>query len=114
MLSKRDRAAAFDMLAAAKRALRYATEVDDDAFARDEMRRDAATNALTILGEASKRVSVPSRGAFSGLNWRELSDIRQFVVHKYFLVDPKELRKTILERIPAIIAVVEAGLEREK
>lgn len=110
MLSRRDRAAASDMLAAGRRALRYASEVDQDAFVADEMRRDASMNALAVLGEASKRISVEGRSPFGELDWRGLADIRQFVVHKYFLVDPIELRKTILDRVPEILELVERGL----
>jgi uncharacterized protein with HEPN domain len=91
MLSKRDRVAATDMLAAARRAVDLAATVNPEAFARDRMRIDAAMAAVMIVGEASKRISVEGRSEFEGISWRELSDVRQFVVHKYFLVDPGEL-----------------------
>ena len=114
MLSRRDKLSARDMLNAARRALRYAGDVDEPAFAGDEMRVDAAMNALSVVGEASKRISPDGRRAFPGLDWRRLADIRQFIVHKYFLVDPLELRETILREIPAIVAVLDAALGETK
>jgi uncharacterized protein with HEPN domain len=110
MLSRRDKLSALDMLNAARRAIRYARAVDEAEFVGDEMRVDAAMNALSVLGEASKRISPDGRRELPGLNWRQLADIRQFVVHKYFLVDPLELRETILREIPAIVGVLEAAL----
>jgi uncharacterized protein with HEPN domain len=67
MLSRRDRLAARDMLRAARRALTYAA-VEEVEFATDEMRQDAAMHALTVLGEASKRLSPEGRAAFAGLD----------------------------------------------
>lgn len=104
MLGKRDRLSIQDMLNAASRAVRYASEVSEREFEIDEMRLDAAMNALAIIGEASKRVSPDGRRQLPEIDWRRLADLRQFVVHKYFQVEPAELRRTLLEELPVLIA----------
>lgn len=111
MLARRDQLSAVDMLDAARRALRYATEVDQEQFNCDEMRVDAAMNAIAVVGEASKRISPDGRRELAGIDWRKYSDLRQFVVHKYFLVEPLELRTTILEDLPPLIEILSNALE---
>lgn len=116
MLSRRDRVAAEDMLVAARRAVQYALSVSPVEFATDRMRVDATMAALMIVGEASKRVSPDGRRDLQGVDWRELSDIRQYVVHKYFLVDPTELHRAVAESLPELVATLEpllsGGVER--
>ncbi len=113
MLNKRDSVAAKDMLGAARRAVDYATTVSIEEFARDRMRIDAAMAAVMIVGEASKRISVEGRSEFEGINWRELSDVRQYVVHKYFLVDPGELHRAKVETVTGMIPALELALAKE-
>ncbi|MCC6744204.1 MAG: DUF86 domain-containing protein [Acidobacteria bacterium] len=95
MPSRRDRVAAGDMLSAARRAIEYALGVSPAQFSSDRMRVDAKMAALTIVGEASKRVSPDGRRELPDVRRRDLSDIRQFVVHKYFLVAPAELHQAV-------------------
>lgn len=104
MLSRRDRVAAGDMLSAARRAIEYAPGVSPEQFSSDRMRADAKMAALMIVGEACKRVSPDGRRELPDVRWRDLSDIRQFVMHKYFLVDPAELHQAVSESLPDLVA----------
>jgi uncharacterized protein with HEPN domain len=40
--------------------------------------------------------------------------VRQFVVHRYFRVEPVELWNTIRQEMPGIVTRIEAGLGPEK
>jgi uncharacterized protein with HEPN domain len=76
-----------DMLSAARRAIDYALSVGPESFAGDRMRVDATVAAVMIVGEASKRISGEGRREIPGVEWRSLSDVRQYVVHKYLSVE---------------------------
>lgn len=99
------------MLAAARRAVDYALSVEVDLFTADRMRVDATMAAVMIVGEASKRISVDGRREIPDVDWRALSDVRQYVVHKYFLVDASELHRAVAETIRGLVPVLERALE---
>ena len=100
-----------DMLAAARRAVDYALSVEPDSFASDRMRVDATMAAVMIVGEASKRISVEGQREIPGVDWHALSDVRQYVVHKYFLVDASELHRAVAETIHGLVPVLEQVLD---
>lgn len=46
--------------------------------------------------------------------WRDIRDMRNFIVHEYFGVNPDVLWGTVTEDLPAIVPVLRRMLEGEQ
>lgn len=62
-----------------------------DDFARDLKTQRAVTRELEIIGEAAKRLSEEFKKARPQIPWREVTDMRNFLIHDYLAVDPQEV-----------------------
>jgi uncharacterized protein with HEPN domain len=66
---------------------KYTTSIDRDAFLKNDLVQDAVIRQLEIIGEASKRVSERSREKYPGIPWKDISGMRDKLIHHYFGVD---------------------------
>ena len=103
----RDDAWLLDMLQSARKALDYASGLSEDQFMADNLRQDAILRQLTILGEASKRISNELRAAHPEIPWRKVAGFRDVVVHDYFGVNLNEVWRIIQEDLPALANLLE-------
>ena len=60
------------------------------------------------IGEAASNVTREFRLDHPDIPWRDITDMRNFLVHVYFETDLELLWKTILEDLPPLIAQLEA------
>ncbi len=103
----RDDAWLLDMLQSARKALEYANGLSENQFMTDSLRQDAILRQLTILGEASKKISNEMRAAHPEIPWRKVAGFRDVVVHDYFGVDLKEVWRIIQGDLPALAKLLE-------
>ena len=103
----RDDAWLLDMLQAAQKASDYASGLTENQFMTDSLRQDAILRQLTILGEASKKISTELRDSHSEIPWRKVAGFRDVVVHNYFGVDLKEVWRIIQDDLPALVKLLE-------
>jgi uncharacterized protein with HEPN domain len=103
----RDDAWLLDMLQSARKALDYASGLTENQFMTDSLRQDAILRQLTILGEASKKISTELRAAHPEIPWRKVAGFRDVVVHDYFGVDLKEVWRIIQDDLPALVKLLE-------
>ena len=75
-----------DIKDAIDRALRY-TATGREAFLADPMAQDAVVRNIEIMGEATRGVSEALKKAHPEVPWRDISDMRNKVIHDYFRVD---------------------------
>jgi uncharacterized protein with HEPN domain len=64
----------------ARKALEYADGLSENQFMTDSLRQDAILRQLTILGEASKKISNELRTAHPEIPWRKVAGFRDVVV----------------------------------
>ena len=57
---------------------------------------------LQIIGEAARSMSIETREKHSEINWRDIIDFRNFLVHEYFRVDLKIVWQIIEQEIPTL------------
>ncbi len=69
---------------------------------------DACIRNFQILGDASSRIPAMVRKQIPGIPWREISAMRNILVHEYFGVSPSIIWKTITNDLP----VLELALEK--
>jgi uncharacterized protein with HEPN domain len=78
---------------------------------RDEVRLYGALHALTLVGEAAKRVPPDVRQRFPDIPWKAMAGLRDVIVHQYDEVDIEAIHRTatedarmLIDRLPAVIA----------
>jgi len=100
-----------DMLDNAERALNFVQGMEYDEFFEDEKTNYAVMRALEVIGEASAKIPEDVRKANPRIPWREISAMRNKLMHEYFGANLEVVWKTVQEDLPVIIPVLHEMLE---
>lgn len=84
---QRDDAYLLDILESAKIAVDNIAGKSWDQFYVDQRSQDAVIRRLEIIGEAARRVSEETRAKYPDIAWREMTSMRNLVIHEYDIVD---------------------------
>lgn len=103
----RDREALIDIVEAIKLILRYVEAVDFDTLATNIEKQDAILRRITIIGEATKRLSKDFREQHPTIPWKEIAGMRDVITHDYNEVDLDEVWTVINENLPQLLAYIE-------
>jgi uncharacterized protein with HEPN domain len=76
-----------DILESVKIALGYTVGKTVDDFSADMQCQDAVVRRIEIIGEAARRVSEETRARYPQIPWREMTSMRNLVIHEYDVVD---------------------------
>lgn len=68
---------------------------------KDRLLLSAILRELEIIGEAAGRISVKTKKQFPDLPWKEMTGMRNRLIHAYFDVDHDVIWKTIREYLPS-------------
>jgi len=88
----------------------YTQGMSYEDFVKDKKTIDAVVRNFEIIGEAAKNVPNEVRKNYSNLPWKEMSGMRDKLIHAYFGVKLDVLWKTIKERLSAVKLLVEEAL----
>ena len=102
-----------DMITAIQKVLDYIEGLDLEDFATDDKTMDAVIRNLGIIGEAAVHVPWPMREAHPEIPWRQMTEMRNFVIHVYFGISTKTLWETITGDLPPLIPLLEEVLREE-
>lgn len=58
-----------------------------DVYLGDLKIKHAGERNFSIIGEAVARIEKPFRDRYPSVDWREVKDFRNFIVHDYFGID---------------------------
>ncbi len=103
----RDPAWILDMLQAVRKVLEYARGLTEREFMESSRDQDAIVRQLTILGEASKRVSTEFRDEHPEIPWKKIAGFRDVIVHDYFHVNLEKVWKIVKEELPGLVRTLE-------
>jgi len=92
-----------DILESAKIALSYVFDKTWDQFEEDLQCQDAVVRRIEIIGEAAPRVSQGTRDKYAHIPWREMTSMRNLVIHEYDAVDINQVWDTLQNKIPPLI-----------
>ena len=92
-----------DILESAKIALDYVFDKSWDEFYEDTQCQDAVVRRIEIIGEAARRVSEETRNKYLQIPWREMTSMRNLVIHEYDVVDINQVWDTVQNKLPPLI-----------
>lgn len=76
-----------DIREAILRIEKYIKTVSYDDFIEDIKTQDAVIRNIEIIGEAAKNISADFRKRYPAVPWKELSGVRDRLIHHYFGVN---------------------------
>jgi uncharacterized protein with HEPN domain len=91
-----------DILNEIKKVNIFIGEMTFDQFVKEEKTAYAVIRAIEIIGEASKKIPDDIKHKQPGLPWREISGMRDKLIHDYFGINLTIVWKTIKEDFPII------------
>ena len=95
---------------AANAAVEFAASKDRAALGTDRIFQFAIVRALEIIGEAATHVPDTMRAAHPEIPWRNVSGMRNRVVHGYFDVDLDIVWDTVDVDLPPLITALDAWI----
>jgi len=96
-----------DILEAATRAVDYCSELQYDAFLKDTKTQDAVVRNLEIVGEAVKNLSQETRNREPSIPWKNISGMRDRLIHDYFGVNWDVVWSVVKEDLRDIMRRIE-------
>ncbi len=102
------------ILAECEYLLRESSANSFDDFVKDERLTKAVCRSLEIIGEASGKVHPDLKAKYAHIPWREMSDIRNRIIHHYFGIDYDIVWDSVTVDIPALKEWIESVLDTEK
>ena len=87
--------------------------VDEEKFLNSEIIQSAVIRELEVIGEATKNISRQFKERYKHIHWKNMSGMRDVLIHAYFDVDLKTVWKTIENRVPELKRNIKTILENE-
>ncbi|MBC8315119.1 MAG: DUF86 domain-containing protein [Bacteroidales bacterium] len=91
-----------DILESAELIEGYTKDISEDEFYQSSEKQDAVLHRIQIIGEAAKKVPEEYRKRWSDIPWKEISGMRDIIVHEYFGITMIMVWKVAVEDIPSI------------
>ena len=89
-----------DILGAITRIQDYISGMNYQTFLDDLKTRDAVTRNLEVIGEAAKNINDEFREQNAGVPWKEMSGLRDKLIHHYFGVNFEIVWTIIHDELP--------------
>ncbi len=97
-----------DIRLATVRIAQYIEGMSRTEFVVDEKTRAAVEREMTIIGEASGKVSAAFKSEHANFPWQQLVRLRNFYVHAYERLSPTEVWGTAFKLAPRVGRLVAA------
>ena len=96
----RDSASLLDIVRAGELVLQFAQGLNREQLASDILRQSAILYQISIMGEATKRLSREFREQHSEVPWDDVAGMRDIIAHQYDRVDLDIVWQVIQRNIP--------------
>ncbi len=104
-----------DILEACDKATQFVEGLSDETFRGDDKTQYAVIRALTIIGEAVKKIPRSVQNRYPEVPWKVMAGMRDIVIHEYFRVDLKRVFETVRQNLPPLrIAIARVIEDLEK
>lgn len=85
----------------------YTNGLEQIDFSKSELIQDAVIRNIEIIGEAAKKISSDLKSQYPEIPWKEMSGMRDKLIHDYFGVDVEVVWKTVKEDIPYLKSLIQ-------
>lgn len=92
-----------DILQAIGKIQNYTRLLERESFSVEPKTIEAVCFNFAIIGEAASKVPADVATAHPEIPWRLMSDMRNFVVHSYWGINPDVLWDTIQNDLPPLV-----------
>jgi len=92
--------------------LEYKSNTFDD-FINNQRLAKAICRSLEIIGEAAGRIHPALKAKYNLVSWRQMSDIRNKIIHDYFGIDYDIVWDTVKTDIPELKQWIEIIIAKE-
>ena len=103
----RDPESLIDIANAIKRILRYADGISRAELEANDEKLSAILYQITIIGEATKRLSQTFRQQHSDIPWREMAGMRNVLVHEYDQLDFDVIWDVVQNKLTELLSLIE-------
>lgn len=107
----RDSEALIDISNSAQLILNYCQDLKKDDLIDNLQKQDSVLYRLTIIGEATKRLSTEFREQNSHISWRQMTKIYNVIVYKYDKIDLNIIWKVIEKDLPQLLKNIQPLLQ---
>lgn len=98
--TERDKGRLEHILQAVERIKRYTKGKSFNDFVSDDMMYYAVVKNIEILGEASHMLTEEFRNSHPDTPWKQVSGMRNYIVHEYYQVDNTVVWDVIMNDLP--------------
>jgi uncharacterized protein with HEPN domain len=85
----------------------YIKGLNEESFSEDIKTQDAVIRQFEIIGEASKKISETLKNKYQDIPWKDLSGMRNKLIHDYIDIDVSIVWKTASEDVPILKKIIE-------
>lgn len=89
----------------------FVKEMQFKDFSKDKKTIYAVVRGVEIIGEATKHIPASIRNKYPKIPWKDMSGMRDKVIHEYFGVDLKVVWRTAKEELSPIRPLIRKVLE---
>jgi uncharacterized protein with HEPN domain len=97
-----DLATLSDVVTACSRVAEYVAGVSHSEFELNHQLISACCYQIAVIGEAVKRLSPATRGAYSEIPWKDIAGMRDRLIHGYDAIDLVQLWQTASVDVPLL------------
>ena len=91
-----------DIYDSIKKGISFTDKMTYEEFERDEKTQYAVIRAIEIIGEASKKIPDKIKAQSEETPWREISGMRDLLIHDYFVVNTRVVWETVKNDLPEL------------
>jgi len=102
------------ILDAISRIEEYVRGITYDSFMENHLVQDGVIRQIEIIGEAAKRLSRQIREKHPYIAWKDMTGMRDKLIHDYLGVDLDAVWETVERDIPLLEDQLREVMEREK
>ncbi len=86
--------------------LKRMRDITYEELIKNEDLKKAFVRSLEVIGEAAKKIPDDIRNCYPQIKWKNISGMRDILIHEYFGIDYRVVWKTVRERIPELEDVI--------